>query len=126
MANVVRLVIPKESDAITEQQRSTGKRSGLGVHSFIGVLFEGNEKLSKKNKMTDVMIQNQIIAEFSGRKVASTLLDGTRTVNYYRNQYNSGRLLGKMPPSISYRYNDDGEVVNGRTGKLMVKKAVKR
>ena len=106
-----------------------GKTSGLGIMLFWATLFELNEKLPKQKKMTDEEIKRQVLEEFPidevrevTRKALSKLgavgEKGEKTVNYYRGLYNIGRCTKGIVPTVkSYRYGEDGEQVNARTGK---------
>ena len=102
--------------------RSEGKKYGLGICQFWVYIFELNERLPKKRKMTDEEIKRQVREEYPNRKSIKKLGPvggrGTTTVNYHRQLYNGGRYTRGIPPKvISYRYGADGNEVNPRTGK---------
>ncbi len=102
--------------------RSAGKKYGMGVCQFWAYLFELNESLPKKRKMTDEEIKRQMLLEFPDRKAVLKLGEigkkGTVTVNHYRQLYNMGRLTSDIPPAVrSVRYSLKGLPVNPRTGK---------
>lgn len=106
--------------------RSAGKKYGMGICQFWAYLFELNELLPKKRKMTDEEIKRQVLAEFSGRKALVKLGNlgekGRVTVNHYRQMYNMGRLTSNTPPKRrSYRFGLHGLRVDPRTGKDLPK-----
>ena len=102
--------------------RTHGKISGMGIMAFWATLFEGNETLSKSKKMTNAEIERQIRLEFPHEETLMENLDsGRQSVNYYRHLYNRGRMNKDVPPTqISYRYNEEGFIVDTRTGKRML------
>lgn len=70
--------------------------------------------------MTDTAITKAVAEEFPGRKITISLLTGKRTINYYRNHYNAGRLTGTKPKIPSRRWTENGLVANGRTGRPLI------
>lgn len=96
---------------------SAGVTSGLGVKEFLTVLFEANERYSRRQKMTDTTIAKKVIDEFPGRRIVPALLQGRITINFYRTKYNKGYLIGRLPETYSHRWTEDGRIANGRTGK---------
>ena len=99
--------------------RTHGKKTGLGIMAFWKTLFEGNELLPVSKKMTNAEIERQVRLEFPHEKVLLENLDtGRQSVNYYRHLFNKGRMTkGVTPESISFRYNDKGQIVSTRSGK---------
>lgn len=105
--------------------KSHGKSTNIGFCAYISALFKTNELLYKypstKKPLTDHQIALDLLEEFPGRKMALAFLDpdNRNTVNDYRNKYNSGTFSpGKLPPEQhSFRYNEEGKRVDGRTGK---------
>ena len=102
--------------------RSKGKRYGMGICQFWAYLFQLNESLPRKRKMTDEEVKRQILLEFSHRKAVKKLgkvgEKGQVTINHYRQMYNTGRFTsGIKPTSHSRRYGEDGHCVDPRTGK---------
>ena len=107
--------------------RSEGIRTGLGICQFWATLFEANERLVQRKKMTDAEIKRQVAEEFPGREAVRKLLDGVTTVNYYRRLYNKGRLTsGRIPKLPSRRYGIDGVRVNGRSGRTLTPEELAR
>jgi|TARA_R110000824_G_scaffold229932_3_gene417540 hypothetical protein len=104
--------------------RTHGKRTGLGIMAFWATLFEGNELLPKSKKMTNAEIERQVRSEFPHEQTLLENLDsGRQSVNYYRHLYNKGRMSkpkGTPPQHISFRYNEEGLVIDTRTGKRML------
>lgn len=102
--------------------RSAGKKSKMGICQFWAYLFELNESLPRKHRMTDEEIKRQVIQEFPDRQAVVKLgpvgQKGEVTVNHYRQKYNVGRFTqGMVPKKLSKRYGLDGKEVNPRTGK---------
>jgi len=110
--------------------RTKGQTSGLGICMFWSAMFKANGALPKTKKMTDEEIKRKVIGEFPAEnqpprtqsflgKLGEVGQKGTVTVNAQRIMYNNGKLTsGNVPDKVSVRYNEDGEVVNGRTGKV--------
>ena len=90
--------------------------------SWHRTLFEGNELLPVSKKMTNAEIERQVRLEFPHEKVLLENLDtGRQSVNYYRHLFNKGRMTKKVTPeSISFRYNDKGQIVSTRSGRLFL------
>tara|TARA_R110000824_G_C14774941_1_gene631339 strand:+ start:70 stop:561 length:492 start_codon:yes stop_codon:yes gene_type:complete len=104
--------------------RTHGKKTGLGIMSFWATLFEGNELLPKSKKMTNAEIERQVRSEFPHEETLLENLDsGRQSVNYYRHLYNKGRMSKPKdvaPKNLSYRYNEEGFLVDTRTGKRIL------
>lgn len=99
--------------------KSKGKTTGLGICSYIAILFDVNESSPRKKKMTDSDIAKKILEEFPSRKSAKSFLDHSvryLTINSYRGFYNSGALTGTIPKVRSFRYGKLGLPVEGRKG----------
>lgn len=114
-----------------------GVTLGLGICSFFASIFEMNEMVAKKRKLTDEQIEEVVRKEYPNRK--GYFFSGSRpkkkrisyassgtsssnwgkvTVNSYRSKYNKGVFTGKIPPDVpSFRYDYRGEKVDSRTGK---------
>ena len=107
-------------------QKTSGKKTGLGIMTFWATIFEGNELLPRTKKMTNAEIERQVRLEFPHEETLMENLDsGKQTVNYYRHLYNVGKLTkprGTPPNHISFRYNEAGQVVDTRTGKRVLTK----
>lgn len=105
-------------------QKTSGKKTGLGIMTFWATLFECNERLPRTRKMTNAEIERQVRVEFSHEEtLMENLESGRQTVNYYRNLYNKGKLTKPRlvaPSHISFRYNTDGKIVDTRTGKRIL------
>lgn len=104
-------------------RHTNGKSSGMGICQFIGLLFEANEVLPKSKKFTDRTIQEMIVHEFPDREPVRRLQAGLLTVGYWRTLYNQGLLTGSVQkrdaiPKPSRRYNEQGQHVNPRTGRI--------
>lgn len=118
---------PSRADYVPRTKPRTSK---LGICRFWAALFEANESRSKRRKMTDEEIKRQVLLEFpiedqpertqsALRKLGAVGEKGSVTVNYYRNLYNKGKLTGGVRPEVqSQRYNLEGEIVNGRSGRI--------
>tara|TARA_Y100001934_G_scaffold13174_1_gene16096 strand:+ start:213 stop:785 length:573 start_codon:yes stop_codon:yes gene_type:complete len=99
--------------------RTCGKKTGVGIMTFWAFIFEGNETLPPEERMTNAEIERQVRAEFPHESTLIRNLDtGNQSVNYYRHLYNKGRMNDGIPPKkLSFRYNEDGDKVNTRTGR---------
>lgn len=103
--------------------KSKGTSLGMGVCAYFALLFESNEKLPPKKKMTDEVIAKKMRAEFPDRK--SSFFSGKPwksgfqdTVNQWRQKYNRGNLTRDLIPTIcSFRYDEQGQIVDFRSGK---------
>ncbi len=103
--------------------KSKGITTGMGIISYFTSLFEANEFLTTKWKMTDEAIARKIAKEFPHRKSAQDFLHNKskKTVNSYRYRYNSGKFTRGIPPTIlSFRYDKLGEPVNFKTGTTLL------
>jgi len=99
--------------------KSHGITTGIGITQYFITLFEANEFLPLKQRMTDDSIASKIAREFPDRKSAQDFMNNKakKTVNSYRYRYNSGKFTKGVPPSIlSLRYNQEGTPVNLKTG----------
>lgn len=70
--------------------------------------------------MTDEKIAILVEREFPHRHTAYSFRGKTkkRTINEYRYRYNTGKFTGGViPPTYSFRYNRNGCIVDGKTGK---------
>lgn len=108
--------------------RTKGKNFEGGIMLWWATLFQANEALPPRKKLTDESIKEAILNEFpdlgydAPTKLGKSGENGRETVNYYRYLYNAGRLTsGKVPEIKSYRYNKEGKRVNGRTGTRLLK-----
>jgi hypothetical protein len=99
--------------------KKKGKIAGLGVFATIEMLFEWNETAPPDKRMNDNTIKMEILKEFP-EKVAELGAEGRvgkATINEYRSRFNRGRFTqGRKPRRMSWRYNDEGEKVEGRFG----------
>jgi len=97
----------------------------MGIMQFLCALFELNEKLPPRNRMTDAEIARQILENYPLTKVAESIRlyneganrnQGGRPVGYWRGHYNSGNICpNRLPPAIqSRRYNDFGQPYTAR------------
>ena len=105
--------------------KSKGNTSGLGITAYFSMLFEINEICPKKRKLTDLEIAIKLAKEFPTRKTAQLVHfvgpNKKHTINSYRYRYNSGKFTrGVLPKRRSFRYNDQGEVVDSKTGKHLL------
>ena len=131
-------------DPVTTRKQSKGKRTGLGVCGFFIYLFELNELLPKDRKMTDAEIVRQCRIEFPNRDGIQRLtvsgnmpVEGSNakgpSVGHWRCRYNGGYIpldwisgifdsaTGKWHPRLkSYRYNENGDPIDGRTGRVIM------
>lgn len=99
--------------------KKRGKIAGLGVFATIEMLFEWNETAPPDKRMNDNTIKMEILKEFP-EKAKELGIDGKvgkATVNEYRSRFNRGKITkGRKPRRMSWRYNDEGEKVEGRFG----------
>ena len=104
-------------------RKSTGITSGMGITLFFMSIFEANEMLSPKQRLTDSTIARRVAKEFPHRKSAQDFIADkpNKTVNSYRYRYNTGKFTRKLPPAIpSFRYNKQGQIVNFKTGSFLL------
>lgn len=93
--------------------RTRGVRTGKGIQELWIMLFELNERLPAKKKMTDEEIKRQMWIEFPHAKGVHSLGKvgerGKHTVSLYRALYNNGKFTkGKKPKIRSNRYDEKG------------------
>ena len=101
----------------------SGITTGMGIIQYFISLFEANEFVSAKHKMTDEVIAVKISKEFPDRLSAQDFKDNKdkKTVNSYRYRYNAGKFTKDIPPAtLSFRYNKDGSPVNYKTGTMFL------
>lgn len=108
------------------------KSAPVGLISFICCTFEANEiragcKLNQhatQKPLTDEQIANLIVSQFPDKAndllVAHTGKNRPMTINAYRGKYNRGELRFDPPLMPSFRYNDAGKRVNGRSGNRLL------
>ena len=101
--------------------KELGDTSGLGITAYFVMLFQSNELIAKKDKLTDIQIARRVAKEFPRRPTAQleqfTGVDKKHTINSYRYRYNTGVFTRGIPPvNRSYRYNAQGNIVNEKTG----------
>ncbi len=106
--------------------KSRGASTGLGICSYISFLFAANELTKDSKKLTDDEIAKYCEREFPNRPSAFKFRgeNKTRTINEYRTRYNQGLFAPnkRMPERRSFRYNLEGQIVDGRTGKRLLSK----
>jgi hypothetical protein len=103
--------------------KSQGATTGMGICHFFISLFEANELLPDKQKMTDKTIAKKVVKEFPDRKSAQDFiaLNPNKTVNSYRYRYNKGKFTKDIPPeTLSLRYSEKGLPVNFKTGTIIL------
>lgn len=99
--------------------KKKGKNTGMGVWQLYETLFAGNEMLSKNKKMTDEEIKRQILLEFPEQEkpLGRPGRSGKKTINELRQRFLRGDFTkGERPSCFSYRYDIDGDRVDGRYG----------
>jgi hypothetical protein len=118
----------KVSDTPHTKQRHTGRCTKLGLFSFMSQIFTNNESVPRDQKLTNDAIELMMIDEFPDHKaMIMGFKTKTRTINYYRDLYNRGVMTNRVPPPvISYRYNQDGFVVDLRHGAKLLSTEEKR
>lgn len=94
----------------------TGKVSGLNIRNAWAKLLEANEKAPKAKKQTDEQIQKAMRQDFPGRD--SSFFTNPSAVNVIRKDYNSGKLTGSKPGTVSQKYDNSGNVLTPR-GKVV-------
>ena len=74
--------VPDRSGASTA--RTSGKKSGLGIREFIWSLLEANERLPKGKRLTNAMIERNVIEEFKDRKeLLNSINSRKQTANWW-------------------------------------------
>lgn len=107
-----------EDTIVTRKHKSAGKRTKLGICSFVAALLRTNELIKRKKRLNDETLKYQICYEFHDRPSARALVEGRRTVGWWRLLYNKGFLTnGEVPEVKSKRYGKKGELVHPKTGK---------
>jgi hypothetical protein len=94
--------------------------TGVGICTYFANLFQANELSPKVKKLTDEQIAILVEKEFPNRPTAKVYRGQSkrRTINEYRQRYHNGKFTGGDIPSVfSFRYDKDGDEVDGRTGK---------
>lgn len=102
-----------------------GTTSNLSIAGYLTFLFELNEYLPKRHKLTDYQIAKLLANEFPTSSMMQRLfrvVNGDRshvcrqdTVQYYRYRYNTGILFPTRPGRkgpISFKYNSEGERIS--------------
>lgn len=105
--------------------KSKGHTTGLGICAFFAYLFKVNEIVPKRKKKTDDQIAAEVEKEFPYRPTAFCFRgkNKTRTISEYRHRYNTGKFTkGVIPSILSFRYDEDGDKVDMRTGKIKLVK----
>lgn len=94
--------------------------AGVGVQAAWCAIFEANEKLAKKSKLTDEGITKVLGQAFPGRKS-----DVFSRVQGVRRKYNTGGFTQTdgVPSTLSNRYDEEGNVTTARGKKVVDKKA---
>jgi len=99
-----------------------GITTGVGVCLYFKFIFDANELVQDRFKKTDEQIEKMVQKEFPHKPSMFTFSgpNKTKTINEYRQKYNSGKLLPtrKLPPKYCFRYNSEGVVVDGKTGTI--------
>lgn len=119
--NMMRMYKGIRSD-VKKKPVFAGKCSGLGMFQFIAQMLEANERAAKEDKLTDASLELMLIDEYpQNKRMIEVFRTRLRTINYYRDLYNRGRLTNdKPPPVISYRYNEFGLAVNLRHSDILL------
>jgi hypothetical protein len=102
--------------------RTRGSRTKLGVMEYWFLLFERNEMAPKAEKMTNAEIARQMMNEFPDRPAIQKLAEKPSEVNTQRYLYNTGDLISYRkgrPDRISFRYNEDGDKIDAKTGRIL-------
>lgn len=101
--------------------KSRGEESGLGVCTYLAILFETNELLPSRKKLTDRMIETKLKKEFPGKKLLRLKSGLSIDIPKYRSYYNAGRLTGGIRPTLpSFSYNEFGLPLNRITGEVLL------
>ena len=108
---------PRKRKAVT-----CGKRTKLGIQEFLANVFEANELLPRSKKLTNAALESMLLEEFAHHApLVKKVKEGRdHIINYYRHRYNLGLLTGKSPPTISFRYNENGLAIEPRYGKRIL------
>lgn len=110
-----------------------GLTQNLGVQASWVYIFQRNEKIASRNKMTDKQISLWMANEFPEHdsKFFKDLRKGdTNRVQQARTRYNRGDLTLHVVPEIqSHRYNDKGKcsdpIYSGKKGVSLKQPKVK-
>lgn len=114
------LTVPNKPDPKKRRSRHHGRFTRKNLTEFLFDLFEANEMLPAAQRRTNAALVDIICQEFpKNYSLHVRLRKGEKLgVNYYRQRYNSGRLVTGRPVKIvSYRYNERGDRVDYSTGK---------
>lgn len=121
---------PNKPDPPRRRRRSHGSKTKKPVGEFLFELFQANEACERRNKKTNAALSEIVIKEFPKRdRLAVALRSKVQKngINMYRQKYNTGRLVpGRTVTHVSFRYNEDGDRVDYRTGKRILTTAQQR
>lgn len=102
------------------KSRDIGKYMKLGFMQTWAKVFEQNETTEPEKRLTDPQIKELMLKEFPTKKGFKTKFS-KYGVNYYRLLYNKGWMtLGEFPAHPSFRYNEQGNAVDLRTGRRVL------
>lgn len=109
-------------DPIRPPGKVKGKKTGYGIMHFWHSLLQLNEHLPRNRKMTNAELERQWLLEFPHRsETIKRQIAKSTGANLYRHLYNTSRLCRNVvSPCCSFRYNDKGEQVDGRTGRIIL------
>ncbi|MBW1953230.1 MAG: hypothetical protein JRI66_09135 [Deltaproteobacteria bacterium] len=105
--------VPQEDD-VRVPHKTRGLKTGVGIFTFLAMLFDLNEHLPREKKMTDLTIARLLVQEFAhllekNRSSIRKVAEGKLKISYYRALYNAGRMTqGRIPNPKSRRYGPDG------------------
>lgn len=102
-----------EDEVVVRRNMPIGKASKLPLTLFVFLMFEKNEL--DETKMTDEQMSAVLVQEFghSDRFMKQVEKCRVRKLIIYRSLYQLGRLAGRQPKFISFRYNSKGQPVSG-------------
>lgn len=99
-------------------------RSKLGnqlLYPFLFGLLNLNEELPESKKLHDGLIAMLVKQQYSEYPEVIKSIDDcpVSRIAIWRSTYNRG-LLGQLPRRCSFRYNSDGQAVDGQTGSKLL------
>ena len=106
----------KKKEKKATLKRAVGRIYGLSVHSTWAKLFEDNERLPRKKKLTDAQIAGTMKKEFPNNVNNLYNEKGVKAARY---RYNLDGLHkgGEPPATRSKQYDQDGNEVIGRASR---------
>lgn len=106
--------MPPKVDGKKSNQK--GGFTQVSIYKWLETIFEANELLIPRKKLTDPAIFNLLKKDFPTHYITKRLESGKESVNTFRNHFNRGGLTSGIPKLFSFRYNEKGIPIKGRNG----------